>query len=564
MRHHTKPDDNNNTRQDTDDIRISEYDPNLISTTDDGAERNPENLNYYQRIRQVQNGSAYSSQNSNRRSYAESPAPDPYKSRRYDSSDSSSVPPDDDEDEDYIGDDYDFGFIPRKKKKRKNNTRDYYNNADYYQNSDSGHRHHHTYEGYPERKHRRRKRHPVRRFFVTLLIILLILLVLVLVLLHLAFSRLNRVDPVADTTADEAAAQAGVDLYKESGVMNILLIGQDARDGETQTRSDTMIIASLNTKTHQIVLTSLMRDMYVPIAGYSYEKLNAAYALGGMETLDETVQENFGIDINGNAVVDFDSFLSALTAVGNLNISLTQEEADYLNTYPGLGSSDDTVEGVVWNLKAGVNNMTPAQVLAYSRMRYVGNSDWDRTARQRTVIQTALDKIKKNPVTLFSVMNEAAPSITTDMTDPALTKAFFYALFSGSDMTTNLIPGEGMYTMDEADGMAVLTPDLDACHQALIRYIYHGDGSQGTVAANKDVNDDTVTDSGTDNDTFHAGTEAEHPNAGEWPQSAGNGTTNTAGSDEADSGDYITDPRTGEPALDADHDGIPDYWGDTW
>ena len=364
---------------------------------------------------------------------------------------------------------------------------------------------------------------------------------------------------MADTTADEAAEAAGYTPYSENGVMNVLLIGTDARsDGSTDgERTDSMMICSLNRNTGKITLVSLMRDMYVDIAGdYGTERLNAAYEYGGMETLDETVQQNFRIDINGNMLVDFDGFLTALTSVGNLHLTLTQEEADYLNANPGLGSSNDVVEGVSWNLTEGDNELKPEQVLAYSRMRYIGNSDWDRTTRQRKVIQAVVSKLKKNPLLIPKVADSAAPSLTTDMTDAYLTRAIVYALLCGTDMNSYLIPEEGQYTAETtAAGAQVLVPDLDACRKTLRTELYETSGSD------KDSSDGNAWNS-------QDGTETQKIT--DTQQTTGTeDTTEENGTDPS-----MIDPTTGEvwadldgdgqPDVDMDHDGIPDSWGDTW
>ncbi len=481
-------------------IHVQEYDTRY---TDIDRSQNAQNaqapLNYYQRMQQQnarqQNVHAQTTQPYHMDSRSN------YGNQYADYDDRFTY--DDDEDDYDPGDTYDFGFHSKKKKKSRNDDRyrdaydDRYDDRrrggrgsdDYYddrrgnsrRNSGRNDRRYddrrydnRRYDDYDERpRKKRRKRHPFLRFLRNLLIILLILVIIAYLLLHLAFSKLDRVDPVADTTADTITEAAGVTTYSESGVMNILLIGQDARSGEEQTRSDTMIIMSLNRKTGKITLVSLMRDMYVPIAGYYSDKLNAAYALGGMETLDATVQENFGIDIDGNMVVDLEGFLIAITSVGNLDIELTAEEAEYLNANPNLGTSDDeNTSDEVWTLTEGVNSMTPSQLLAYSRMRYVGNSDWDRTDRQKNVIQAAFAKVRSNPIKLLSVANSVAPSITTDMTDSALTQAVIYALLCGTDMQTYTIPGDSDYYADTIDGASVLVPDIEACSTRIYNYLY--------------------------------------------------------------------------------------------
>ena len=328
----------------------------------------------------------------------------------------------------------------------------------------------------PRRRPKKKKRHPVRRFFRNLLLILFAVIIAVSLLLFLALRKVNHVDPVADKAADDNTAADGYSTMSDASVTNILLIGQDAREGETQTRSDSMIICSINMKTKQVVLTSLMRDMYVAIPGYGYDKLNAAYAYGGMELLDTTIQEDFGIDINGNVEVGLEAFLESMLAVGDLDIDLTQEEADYLNAHPDLGMSTDPEEGgtaETWNLTAGTNTMTSSQLLAYCRMRYIGNSDWDRTRRQRTVLTAAIAKFKKSgPLKQYSIISSAAPSITTDITDPNLLVDLFKGLYCSGDMVNYQIPVEGTYYADNMDGADVLVPDMEANSAYLKSYIY--------------------------------------------------------------------------------------------
>ena len=321
------------------------------------------------------------------------------------------------------------------------------------------------------RRKRKKRSHPFAAFLLFLLI--LILAVGGFGIMRL-LSKVTHIDPVADTVADEHAEAWGVPLEKNLAVKNILLIGSDKRSTEEERqRSDSMILCSINVRTGNIVLTSLMRDMYVPIPGYGSDKLNAAYAYGDVELLDETIQENFGVDINGNVLVDFDSFLQTLTSVGDIDIELSAEEAAYLNG----GGWEDQGEGAVndgtWNLQPGMNSLTPAQALAYCRIRYVGNSDWERTERQRRVVMAAFSKFKRsNPITQYRVLSGVMEHITTDMTDRALLATMFRGILSArGSMQTYLIPAEGTFYPDTIDGMAVLVPDLEQNRAYLKEYI---------------------------------------------------------------------------------------------
>ena len=115
-----------------------------------------------------------------------------------------------------------------------------------------------------------------------------------------------------------------------SNIKSILLIGQDKREGESRQRSDSMILATLDKDQRTVSLTSFMRDLYVAIPGYSTTRINAAYAYGGMELLDATLEENFGVKIDGNVEVDFEVFQVLVDKVGGIDLELTQAEADYI------------------------------------------------------------------------------------------------------------------------------------------------------------------------------------------------------------------------------------------
>ncbi|MGI6057562.1 MAG: LCP family protein [Bilifractor sp.] len=268
---------------------------------------------------------------------------------------------------------------------------------------------------------------------------------------------------------------ANIDVMEDNDIKNILLIGQDARSGESGQRSDSMILCSINTKEKKIKLVTLMRDMYVQIPGYQANKLNAAYALGGMELLDTTIEQNFGVNIDGNVEVDFDGFLEALTEVGDLDIELTYDEATYMNANEGLGSADDNAEvNEAWGLKEGVNTLKPEQVLCYARMRYVGNSDWDRTERQKKVIMAAYKKVQDLSATkLLSLASKIFPCITTDLSNSELLS--YVKTLSVNHITTietYRLPVDGTFTEGQIEGMSVLVPNLYLNSAYLQNYLY--------------------------------------------------------------------------------------------
>ncbi|MBQ9610016.1 MAG: LCP family protein [Lachnospiraceae bacterium] len=323
-------------------------------------------------------------------------------------------------------------------------------NQDNKQNNDNG------------KKKKKRKKHPFLKLIAVLLILVICLCGLGVGLAVKAIRKFDRVETVVSQRPDNFQGE----------IINILLIGQDAREGQGTQRADTIILCSINKRTHTVALTSIMRDMYVSIPGYGNNRINAAFAYGGIDLLDQTIEENLGIRIDGNALVDFGGFMEAMTVVGDLDIELTAEEAAYLNQHPELGTTDE-VAVEVWNLHEGVNTLNAGQVLGYSRIRHVGNSDWDRTNRQRIVIMAVIDKIKSGHLIKgFKVLDGITPHITTDMgVRSILTSALAFVRSGGGSMQSYYLPAEGTYSAQNVDGMAVLVPDIEANRQILQQYM---------------------------------------------------------------------------------------------
>lgn len=205
------------------------------------------------------------------------------------------------------------------------------------------------------------------------------------------------------------------ELRQEDYVYNILLIGVEALPQFGGERSDTMILVSVNSKDKKIYMTSLMRDMYVPIQGYQDDRLNSAYSWGGAPLLVDTVERLTHVKIDGYVKVGFDSFEWIVDRLGGVEITLTAEEAEYLRKTKYITKEEYR------NVVAGTQLMNGNQVLGYCRVRYVPTangtgSDFGRTERQRTVLTKIFNKYKdSNIFTLLSVFNDCLPQVTTNI-----------------------------------------------------------------------------------------------------------------------------------------------------
>ncbi|MGN0620685.1 MAG: LCP family protein [Porcipelethomonas sp.] len=276
----------------------------------------------------------------------------------------------------------------------------------------------------------------------------------------IVMSFINKINIVE--TGDRTSP--GHEVLSSSSVKNILLIGTDSR-GDDRGRSDSMILLSINSKTNKITMCSLMRDMYVQIPGYGGNKLNAAYSYGGPELLMDTIEENLYIDIDDYVTVNFVSFANIVDAVGGVEMEISDSEADAMNvllqspegvSFFGEPSEDDLLDG------GGTYNLSGKQALCYSRLRYVGNADFERTERQRKVLSAIIKKVA-NPMKIGSVAKEALPSMNTNMgkLNMYLLSLRAPSFLIGYDIEQMRVPADDTYWGSEIDGMSVLEVDFE-------------------------------------------------------------------------------------------------------
>ncbi|EDT79621.1 LCP family protein [Clostridium perfringens] len=214
-------------------------------------------------------------------------------------------------------------------------------------------------------------------------------------------------DPAKVNTVDE-----DIKFKEVQGITNILLLSSDARPGEDVSRSDSIMILTIDNINKKLKVTSLMRDMLVKIDGHGEEKLNHAFAYGGPTKTIETIQNNFGIKLNNYVIVDFNAFVKVIDAINGIEVTVKDYELDELNKYilDGGGSEEDLLPS------PGTYNLNGYQALSYARIRKVGNGEYERTERQRAVLQIALEKVKDmSTVKLVSLLNELFPYVKTNI-----------------------------------------------------------------------------------------------------------------------------------------------------
>lgn len=288
----------------------------------------------------------------------------------------------------------------------------------------------------------------------------------------------NKVTGILDTVDYRPLAPnsyiSSSELMHSDDVRNILFIGVDAREGEDaeKTRSDTMMLVSIDTKNQQIKLTSFLRDLYVEIPDYRTDKLNAAQSHGGTQLLVDTIEYDFRIDIDNYMLVSFDMFTTIIDRLGGVDVSVSEKEADYINSQDKM--TEEIAAAFPEKISAGESvHFSGMQALWYSRIRYL-DSDFQRTNRQRKVITSLIGKAaQQSPTELLSLMEEVVPMVITDLTTDQMTEIGKSALdYLKYDIVQQQIPADDAYESAKRRGMSVLIPDMDENIEILHSFIY--------------------------------------------------------------------------------------------
>ena len=207
---------------------------------------------------------------------------------------------------------------------------------------------------------------------------------------------------------------------KSKMVDNILLIGRDSINRNGPARSDSMIILTIDNLNKQLKLTSLARDTLVKIPNKGYEKLNHAYAYGKEDLLLKTINENFDLNINNYAVVDFKSFAEIVDILGGVEVNINEKEIEHLNKFIKVcyDLNNENKGNEEYINKLGINNLNGYQALAYARIRKI-DTIYKRDARQREILTNLAHKMSNTSITNYvsiikTVLNYVDVNISFD------------------------------------------------------------------------------------------------------------------------------------------------------
>ncbi|MBR3847920.1 MAG: LCP family protein [Oscillospiraceae bacterium] len=262
----------------------------------------------------------------------------------------------------------------------------------------------------------------------------------------------------------------GINEMLPENAINIAVFGVDSRTEDVSGRSDAMMIVSVDRKHRKIKAVSIMRDSLVDIEGYGKKKINSAYAIGGVELAIQTINRNFGMNISDYVTVNFNQLAELVDALGGVEVEITEAERRNANKYIKEMADEAGVKPELIE-ESGSVTLHGYQAVAYTRIRYVGNADFERTERQREVMRKLIDKALDMNITKYpALINSLLPMVETSLSNEEILKIAGFVLLSGK-------PGfeEGRFPIDgtyKTNSFYAMEYDLEAAAEKLHSFIY--------------------------------------------------------------------------------------------
>ena len=310
-----------------------------------------------------------------------------------------------------------------------------------------------------EKKKKRKKRKKKPLAFKIIMSLLVILLVLITIGLSSVYSMLGKIDTVKIHSENLGINHDEISTYQNiENIKNIALFGIDSTNDSTG-RSDAILILTIDNNNNKLKLTSIMRDSYVNIPNHGMDKLNHAYAFGGPELAIQTLNNNFGLNIEDFVSVNFSSLPQIINLLGGVQINITEEEVNHIPTINA----------------PGLYNLTGEEALYYSMIRYASGGDYVRTDRQRTVLNCLFSKLSQVPISSYpQILSEVLPYLKTSMSS---TEILSLSSKATSVISNGLIqsrfPKDDYSEGSMIDGIYYLTFNIQDTKKQIMDYIYN-------------------------------------------------------------------------------------------
>jgi len=311
------------------------------------------------------------------------------------------------------------------------------------------------------------------------IIVLLISIILsfTAVVLGYVYYQLNKIKTVDISKKAEDLGIKNPTAIDNSGeeIINVALFGVDVgRDKNDPPHSDSIIIATLDKKHNKLKLTSIMRDSYVEIKGHGKTKINEAYTYGGPQLAIRTINENFNLNIRNYVTVNFFGLEKLIDELEGVTVDIKDYELKEINTWVKEVAELEKKEPVLVK-HTGVQTLTGGQAVAYCRLRHVGNGDFERTDRQRRVLDELFQKVKSAGVTKYpGIVSELFPMIETSFTKTEILSLGTKILASVSRVEQQRFPLDGYCKGEIINDVWYLVPkpDLIDTERQLHDYIF--------------------------------------------------------------------------------------------
>ncbi len=258
--------------------------------------------------------------------------------------------------------------------------------------------------------------------------------------------------------------------------VNVLLVGVDRRGRRGDSNADVVMIATIDKKNGRLKLSSMLRDLYVPIPGEEPARLNSSLAKGGISLLKQTINSVFQVQIDNYVLVDFSMFEKIVDKLGGVTVRMTSAEISAANdNIAGLNKQrgvDYLWDGFIF-AEPGNVKLNGKQALGYARIRKI-DSDFVRTNRQFKVLNAIFAKFRsKNVAQQYELLYDLMPLVETDLTNAQIIDCAVSALtLNTNGLLHATIPYEGLYKSGRVNGSSVLLFDMPATAWKLHDFIY--------------------------------------------------------------------------------------------
>lgn len=298
------------------------------------------------------------------------------------------------------------------------------------------------------------KRINIKRTIVWILITFCLLILGAMLYLYFLFGS---VKTQAISTENSDLGITETETKQTQDIRNYVFYGIDTSEGTTS-RSDAIMIVTVDTRNNKIKLSSVARDSYVDIPGYGMDKITHAYAYGGPELAIKTLNTNFNLDIKYFATVNFDSMPKIIDSLGGVTVTVTDNEAAQIS---GIS-------------KAGTYLLNGKQALAFSRIRKI-DTDFERGRRQRDVMEGIITKmLTVNKLTYPGILTKIMPEITTNMTTGQILEISYSVVANNiSTIEQMRYPNSDLGEGKTINGVYYYVFDIAENKNRVLEYIYY-------------------------------------------------------------------------------------------